>query len=212
MSEIEIALKAPQTDFEYYAKLKTLYVQVTSNKALADFKLNNIDDCLTSCEKVLKVDPIHEKCTYRRALCFLAKGDTAASSNDFKAQLEFYTKAKSDLETGLKMDKNNKEVETRLTNAVRVIVQLQARFKDDPSNTKEKTKADTKKRLVVAEEDSSVSAEQQKVNEVKKIRLPVGLSKEKLDAITNSAVSQITGRSNVLTLLNHLFRESHELK
>ena len=142
------------------------------------------------------MDPTHAKCMYRRALCQLLKGDKAAEAKNFTAQLEYYGKGKSDLEMLHRLEPSNKEVENKLSAVVRVIIQLQQKLKDDPASQSavKASKGEPKKRSLVVEEENP------QPTETKKVRLPVGLSKEKLENVTHAAVAQITSNYTTLEL------------
>lgn len=192
--EMEKIMKdAAKTDPEY-GKLKTLYQQVGSNKALVDFKLNDIDDCLAACEKVLNLEPNHEKCLYRRGLCFMTKAEQSAPAGNFQTTLNLYKASRSDLETVLRIDKSNKEVESKLTAVVRAIIKLEAEHGIEQPKVSKKTS------------EKPIRVEPEKPQTVQKtVKMPAGLSKDKFEAIVNNAVSQTTSKATRSNKQNFYF-------
>ena len=180
LSDLEKVVSQTSNTHQEFGKLKTLFVQVGSNLALANFKLNEVDDCASVCEKVLSLEPNHEKCLYRRGLCLSTKAEQYNASGDYQSALSYYKKSRSDLETVLKIDKSTKEVESKLTAVVRAIIKIET------ENGWEAPKSTQKKVVKVQIEEAKPVQ--------KTVKLPVGIPKDKFDNIISSAVSQTTSK------------------
>jgi len=174
------------------ASLTTLYLAVLSNGALAAYNLNDLDTSLKFSEKALRIDPNHQKCLYRKALCNLAYGDNMkpkpGDTASVKQQLEYYEEAKKGLQAVMKLVPNDKKIEEQLSNLIRLIVKIRK------ENNLEEQKPTTTKMKVVAEEDSKEEDTTPKANNFKPKKIAPGVSREFLEKVTNNAMNAATSR------------------
>lgn len=184
VTKIEKSIKENEKDKEYTEKLHALCLQVLSNRALSSYNLKDIDESLSDCNKAIKIDPQHQKCLYRRALCNIAKAEKAEKSTDetnedsLNTHVGLLEAGRQDLETVHKLDNKNAEVKNKLSDVVRIIVQHKLKLRD----IKDKKTASTEQQTGGAKQDIPQNKNSQ------------GLSKEKLKNITSNVVSSVTSK------------------
>lgn len=180
IEKVEKSLKEIERGLPILEKYNVLYVQLLSNRALTSYNLKEISDSLADCNKALVVDPKHEKCLYRRALCHLseaqriAPGDKEHTEDVLSKQYQIYELAAKDLEDVIKINNTNQDTKEKLSDLKRTMIQLKLKLKDLEAN-------------------KSAQPETEKEKEAK--AKAAAISKEKLENITNKVVSSVTSNS-----------------
>lgn len=180
---------------EARSNLEKLYVQILSNTAMCCFNLNEIEKTIENCEKALILEPTHQKCLYRKALCKQKIGDNYNSDTKLseldrkKKQLELYQEARQILEQVLAVDKTNKDVKGKLEDVIRTVTRIQIDYKQ----LAEKKVAPKKEEPKVVEVEEAKQAADQTP---KKAKNPTpGMDKQYFEDITKNAAKTITGKT-----------------
>ena len=131
IQKIEKALKDLEDDRTYKEKYSQLYVQVLSNRALTCFNRKEFDESLADCKKALVIDPKHEKCLYRKALCVISLAEAISRKNEvtkdiemIQKQIELYEIAVKDFDEMLKINSKNQDTKTKRSEVAAKIEEL----------------------------------------------------------------------------------------
>jgi len=177
------------------ASLEKLYIQVSSNAAMCCFNLDDIDGSIENCDKALKIDPKHQKSLYRKALCKQKIGDKVDEETDLeeierkKKQLVYYEEARKILEDVLHADNKNKDVKDKLSDLVKIIVQIRMKYKlIEQKNQPKETKAP------VQEEKKQVEPTSESPKKGTNKNPTPGMSKAYFETITTNAAKAVTGK------------------
>lgn len=176
------------------SNLEKLYISVSSNAAMCCFHLEDITGSLENCDKVLRIDPNHQKSLYRKALCKQKIGDQVDEEKGLeeverkKKQLIYYEEARKILEDVLHADNKNKDVKDKLSDLVKVIVQIRLKHKlIEP-------KPQPKENKPPVQEEKKETSDETPKRAANKNPTP-GLSKQYFENITNNAAKTITGKN-----------------
>lgn len=169
--------------------LKALYLAVLSNASLAAYNLDQIDDCLRFSNKALGIDPGHQKCMYRKALCYMSLGDKLKPKGDIellKKQINYYEEAKKGLQSVMRLVPDDRKIEEQLSNLVRLIVKLRR-----DNKLEEPKVVETKQKMKVVEEDAKETEATTKPSK----NVAPKVSREFLDKITTKVMDTATSNS-----------------
>ena len=191
IKEIEGHLSNKNVKKDDKEELNKLYLQLLSNKALSLYNLGRYEQSMADCDIVLAIDQNHQKCLFRKAYCNIKLGENV--KKDYpnlseiemeKKQIEYYEKARKDIEHLYRLDNKNKDVYDKNQELINLLVSLKLKHKRLEQDFKNKSESKPEK-VDIKEE----------IKEQKKERsplLPTGITKELLDKVTNNALKNVT--------------------
>ena len=180
-----------------------VYVQVLTNRALAQLNLKNYDEAIIDCDKTLRYEDKNLKALYRRALGKIGKGDkylingeiNNKNISNMKLQKEIYEAAQKDLEEVTNLDKKNDVAKQKMAELVKNLVKLKLVLKEKEEIDEKKNPKPVKSSLikeVATSEESSIEAKKvaEEPENLKK-KIAGNLSKSELNEVTNNVMNTV---------------------
>ena len=205
IQEIESHLKIQNLKEDDKEELNKLYIQLLSNRALSLFNLDRYEESIKDCDKALVTDQNHQKCLFRRGICYTKLAENVIKRYpDLKEidmemkQIEYYDKARKDMEYLYRLDTKNKEIYDKTQELIKVLVSLKLKHKrqgQESGNKSENRTTESKhERKPESKSEKKETKEEAKTDKKKEKPplLPSGITKDLLDKVTNNAVKNVT--------------------